>query len=241
MLSKRAGFTLIELLVVIAIIAILAAILFPVFAKARQKAQQTTCLSNVKQLTLGEVMYASDWDDTLPIWCLYGVYGSGCRTTWRYMIYPYVKNVAVYRCPMHTASMAWNGSAWVMTTIQDDWWFDGQPCDRCGSGTGGPWGYHFASYVMNFGNNYDQGFLRQSSVEKPAQLVMLTEGETLDNPWAVYWNEKGIGGRCRTGGNALLYGEGGERHQHGYNSGFRDGHAKWNECDALLGSQYWYE
>jgi prepilin-type N-terminal cleavage/methylation domain-containing protein/prepilin-type processing-associated H-X9-DG protein len=65
--SKRTGFTLIELLVVIAIIAILAAILFPVFARARGKAQQTTCLSNIKQLGLASLMYATDWSDRLPM------------------------------------------------------------------------------------------------------------------------------------------------------------------------------
>ena len=59
---KTRGFTLIELLVVIAIIAILAAILFPVFARAREKARQTSCLSNVMQLTLGILMYAQDYD-----------------------------------------------------------------------------------------------------------------------------------------------------------------------------------
>jgi prepilin-type N-terminal cleavage/methylation domain-containing protein len=62
----RRGFTLIELLVVIAIIAILAAILFPVFARAREKARQSTCLSNVKQISLGLVMYMQDYDDSLP-------------------------------------------------------------------------------------------------------------------------------------------------------------------------------
>ncbi len=64
MCSKQAGFTLIELLVVIAIIAILAAILFPVFARAREKALQTSCLSNGKQLGLANLMYNSDWDST---------------------------------------------------------------------------------------------------------------------------------------------------------------------------------
>jgi len=62
-MSKKRGFTLIELLVVIAIIAILAAILFPVFARARAKAMQNTCLSNVKQLTLAWTMYNNDWDE----------------------------------------------------------------------------------------------------------------------------------------------------------------------------------
>ncbi|WP_395141887.1 type II secretion system protein [Armatimonas sp.] len=61
------GFTLIELLVVIAIIAILAAILFPVFAQARDKARATACLSNTKQLSLGVMMYAQDYDETLPV------------------------------------------------------------------------------------------------------------------------------------------------------------------------------
>ena len=65
-LSRRA-FTLIELLVVIAIIAVLAAILFPVFAQAREKARQTACLSNMRQMTLGVMMYAQDYDETLPL------------------------------------------------------------------------------------------------------------------------------------------------------------------------------
>ncbi len=64
--TGRKGFTLIELLVVIAIIAILAAILFPVFSKARAKAQQTACLSNIKQVDLALLMYVSDWDSTFP-------------------------------------------------------------------------------------------------------------------------------------------------------------------------------
>ncbi|MCD6351947.1 MAG: prepilin-type N-terminal cleavage/methylation domain-containing protein, partial [Armatimonadetes bacterium] len=65
----RRGFTLIELLVVIGIIAILAAILFPVFARAREKARQASCLSNLKQLALGFLMYIQDYDERLPRYC----------------------------------------------------------------------------------------------------------------------------------------------------------------------------
>jgi len=89
---RRKGFTLIELLVVIAIIAILAAILFPVFARAREKARQTSCLSNVKQLALGTQMYATDCDDILGI------------TDWQAVrmfvaVQPYVKNTQMVYCP----------------------------------------------------------------------------------------------------------------------------------------------
>jgi prepilin-type N-terminal cleavage/methylation domain-containing protein/prepilin-type processing-associated H-X9-DG protein len=92
----RRGFTLIELLVVIAIIAILAAILFPVFAKAREKARQSSCLSNVKQLGLGCLQYAQDYDEVLPRHSNNaGTYYYG----WNRMIFPYVKNEQVFTCP----------------------------------------------------------------------------------------------------------------------------------------------
>jgi prepilin-type N-terminal cleavage/methylation domain-containing protein/prepilin-type processing-associated H-X9-DG protein len=96
--SKRnfRGFTLIELLVVIAIIAILAAILFPVFAKVREKARQTSCLSNEKQLGLAIVQYTEDYDEKFPGGHS-GAYGS--VSGWASRVYPYVKSTGVYKCP----------------------------------------------------------------------------------------------------------------------------------------------
>ncbi|MDR3709694.1 MAG: DUF1559 domain-containing protein [Capsulimonadaceae bacterium] len=92
---KHKGFTLIELLVVIAIIAILAAILFPVFATAREKARQTSCLSNLKQIGLGYTQYEQDYDETVPC----GDNGYGFGMGWAGMIYPYVKSAQVFLCP----------------------------------------------------------------------------------------------------------------------------------------------
>lgn len=92
-MNKRRAFTLIELLVVIAIIAILAAILFPVFAQAREKARQTSCLSNMKQIALGVMMYSQDYDETFPL----GSYILGTMTaavTWQDLVEPYVKSGA---------------------------------------------------------------------------------------------------------------------------------------------------
>ena len=85
----RRGFTLIELLVVIAIIAILAAILFPVFARAREKAKATNCLSNCKQLILGMMMYVQDYDDNYPAYRYPG--GSVPSLYWYKMVAPYLK------------------------------------------------------------------------------------------------------------------------------------------------------
>ncbi|MGM0492174.1 MAG: DUF1559 domain-containing protein [Armatimonadota bacterium] len=98
---NRNGFTLIELLVVIAIIAILAAILFPVFAQAREKAEQTSCLSNMKQIGLGIMMYAEDYGQTLPssYYYLNGATSDGGYMHWSGMIYPYVKNEKLFSCP----------------------------------------------------------------------------------------------------------------------------------------------
>src|SRR5205085_6331083 len=88
---SRRGFTLIELLVIIAIIAILAAILFPVFAQAREKGRQATCTSNNKQIGLAILMYASDYDETFP-------FAGNPRVTWHQLVEPYVK-VGVVKNP----------------------------------------------------------------------------------------------------------------------------------------------
>ncbi len=96
----QAGFTLIELLVVIAIIAILAAILFPVFAKAREKARQSSCSSNLKQLALASLQYMQDYDETT-----HGRRMNAAAATqdwWPVLVQPYIKNNQVYVCPSHT-------------------------------------------------------------------------------------------------------------------------------------------
>src|SRR5438094_2960468 len=108
---KQRAFTLIELLVVIAIIAILAAILFPVFAQARDKARQATCLSNCKQIGLGHMMYAQDYDETFSP----SRFNSGsCTpsgsaisgTQWNRRILPYTKNEQIFACPSDFTKLA---------------------------------------------------------------------------------------------------------------------------------------
>ena len=101
--QMKAGnaFTLIELLVIIAIIAILAAILFPVFAQARDKARQSACVSNLKQIGMASLQYAQDYDECYPL-ARWDHGGAGVRMNWVQASMPYMKNLDVYLCPNDT-------------------------------------------------------------------------------------------------------------------------------------------
>ncbi len=110
MTYTKKGFTLIELLVVIAIIAILAAILFPVFAQAREKARAISCLSNEKQIGLGIMMYTQDYDEAFP----FGL-DAKWQVSWAVTTQPYIKNYNIYRCPDDSnlnLGYSWMSSSW---------------------------------------------------------------------------------------------------------------------------------
>lgn len=121
----KKGFTLIELLVVIAIISILAAILFPVFARARENARRASCMSNLKQIGIGVMMYTQDFDEKLPnaVACGSQMLETGVLTNqgvstscasvgylhlWWHMIYPYVRSTQVFICP--SSGTTWTGN-----------------------------------------------------------------------------------------------------------------------------------
>ncbi|MEN6547356.1 MAG: DUF1559 domain-containing protein [Armatimonadia bacterium] len=204
----RRGFTLIELLVVIAIIAILAAILFPVFAKAREKARQSSCLSNVKQIGLGLIQYAQDYDEKLPR----HYYSLGVAHTlpdgrsssdmiWAEMIYPYVKNAQVFRCPSDSEALNWADAA--------------------------TYNYFFNYYPNGSATN---SLLHRSlgAINYPSEVVMCGDGASyIADPLAAppqvqrpqYWNTP-------TGGS-YIYDSVQARHNDGCNMVFVDGHGKW--------------
>ena len=139
--AARQGFTLIELLVVIAIIAILAAILFPVFATAREKARQSQCSSNLKQIGLALIQYEQDYDDTTPpdqVQAIYG--GQGYSVT--PLIMPYVKSTQVFLCPDgNYANCNPQVNCYGNSYGVNDWyWFDYFQNTPCCGFAGSPWG-----------------------------------------------------------------------------------------------------
>ena len=106
--KRVSAFTLIELLVVIAIIAILAAILFPVFARARENARRSSCQSNLKQIGLGIIQYAQDYDETMP---RDKITVNGTNYAWSLGVFPYIKSTQVFACPSNTKNTQTNSDA----------------------------------------------------------------------------------------------------------------------------------
>lgn len=202
---RQRGFTLIELLVVIAIIAILASILFPVFARAREKARQTSCLSNLKQLAMGVRMYSDDYDETMP-WVqtsvVWGYTGNLGMYPWTQVIQPYIKNTQILLCPSapNTAITHYGFNACAMSL----------PTSTI-SGMEG-------AYTLD-------------SPASPAETIMLFDGGGPDTTWsdastgdADPTNENQINGDTSDSANYLILPG---RHNDGGNMAFMDGHTKW--------------
>ncbi|NLC58377.1 MAG: prepilin-type N-terminal cleavage/methylation domain-containing protein [Armatimonadetes bacterium] len=218
-MRSRRGFTLIELLVVIAIIAILAAILFPVFARARENARKASCLSNVKQLTSSMLMYAQDHDEKLLFYCDYFSPGNQClpQSHWPYSLQPYVKNEKVFVCPGHGVQA-------------------------------GTLSYRCSGYAVNYrhvlrcwrGDEVNCMTPRaMASIERPAETLMIGDGEYDDNscgannPPALYCTECWpTGGPCTP---SAKWSGLARRHTDGGNYGFVDGHAKWLRPEQIKG------
>ncbi len=172
---KRSGFTLIELLVVIAIIAILAAILFPVFAQAKRAAKDTSALSNAKQVALGSVMYSGDSDDAVIIWQQDG-YGN--FVSWPIIMQPYLKNTDIAWDPGRQRSVTVGSQPWAARP-NIDW----------------GWQTHMAINIYAYASAYNNGTRTQTSFPAPAERIAFTYGErqSPDSVLSQHWFD---GTRC---------------------------------------------
>jgi prepilin-type N-terminal cleavage/methylation domain-containing protein/prepilin-type processing-associated H-X9-DG protein len=232
MSRTRHGFTLIELLVVIAIIAILAAILFPVFARARAKAQQAGCLSNVKQLALGLLMYVSDYDDRFPFAWITSNQGTNALA----LMYPYVNNLQIYACPstltvpVSGANGGWGPGPFIASDYQEN------PCLGA-SGGGGGCGNPPEPYGTVNQGPYPP--IKQEWIYQPSRMIML---KATGQPDWFYSANPDKAASQYVGGDPTLVASYSQsyywpdietRHNNGGNMAYCDGHAKWVSSQTL--------
>jgi len=262
------AFTLIELLVVIAIIAILAAILFPVFAQARESARKTSCLSNTRQLGTGIMMYVQDYDEMYPSnsWDTPPIntrdtdakdpnYLSALQWVWR--VQPYIKNRQIFACPSDpNAKNGWTGYS-----------LDG----TCNDGWGIPTPISYASNVEVLGYagfenpngcfgdgsfipDWNMAPKSMAAIPTPASTYMLADygRETLEEWWvnnlraANYtkvYNQSAPGGGYTQDGNApwstRRQSSNVYRHQMGSNISYADGHSKFRNGNQITSGDDW--
>jgi len=234
----RRGFTLIELLVVIAIIAILAAILFPVFARAREKARQTSCLSNLKQIGLALIMYTNDYDECYPTgrtWC--GNPSTQQNLQYYQLVNPYVKNWQLFACPSSSRQCA-NGSIphHGVNSMVGQW---GVPANFQLS-------YGYSEYMWNgaFGNAIGCGGVQNAHKstmwKQPASSVIVADSAGLINSG----HRIGWANECGVGCNPPRAVDGNTRHNGGSNVAFMDGHAKFvsaQQCVTNWDTRQWHQ
>jgi prepilin-type N-terminal cleavage/methylation domain-containing protein len=235
---RKTGFTLIELLVVIAIIAILAAILFPVFARARENARRTSCLSNLKQIGLGIAQYTQDYDEKLVSYAYPNADGSAVYG-WQYALNSYVKSYQLYVCPS-AVKISTNAS---------------KSCDPTYVATGATTGAGSYGYNYVFLGHYTRGAgaasasnpnvladVSLAAVASSSETVMVAEISGLSGLGPAmppsYWNSSDTSA-CNTSGGIYVPGtlklgdQNGKWHFDGTNAVFVDGHAKFMKYSQL--------